>query len=142
MVQVALQRDQPDWRIQNACPACTYKLEGEPKLIFSMLYTFDGNDSLKRILRRATPVPGDMESGGTAEPAVGLTSERIDSRQGGGDYFLSREKVDRWAKTVLEELLAEEEVISLVTGLLACPLIEIIYRAMKSSTPAKNVEET
>jgi hypothetical protein len=50
LVQIALLQDNPDWRIRNACPACTYKLEEETKLIFDMLYTFDGNDSLKQIL--------------------------------------------------------------------------------------------
>ncbi|KAJ7811116.1 hypothetical protein B0H13DRAFT_2243338 [Mycena leptocephala] len=44
----ALGRDAPDWRLKNGCPACTYKLEGEMKLIFEMLVTMDGNDSLKR----------------------------------------------------------------------------------------------
>ncbi|KAJ7873649.1 hypothetical protein B0H14DRAFT_2162047, partial [Mycena olivaceomarginata] len=36
-VAKALGRDDPDWRLKNCCPACTYKLEGEEKLIFSML---------------------------------------------------------------------------------------------------------
>ncbi|KAJ7800266.1 hypothetical protein B0H14DRAFT_3092678 [Mycena olivaceomarginata] len=37
------------WRMmKHACPACMYKLEGEDKLIFDMLTTMDGNDSLKR----------------------------------------------------------------------------------------------
>src|SRR5271168_3225674 len=48
-VQVALNHDSPDWRLSNACPSCNYVLEGEPKLKFSMLYTADGNDSMKRI---------------------------------------------------------------------------------------------
>jgi hypothetical protein len=102
-VQVALGRDTPNWRILHACPACTYKLEGEAQLIFELLYTMDGNDSLKRILRRGRPPPHvDGE-----EPIVAPSSEHIDSRDGGGDYFLSREKVDAWAKVVLEEMLAE-----------------------------------
>ena len=55
-VDLALGRDTPQWRLQNACPACTYKLEGESKLIFDMLCMMDGNDSLKRILR-CEPAP-------------------------------------------------------------------------------------
>ncbi|KAJ7664162.1 hypothetical protein B0H17DRAFT_1162819 [Mycena rosella] len=51
-VKHALGRDAPDWRLKNCCPSCTYKLEGEAKLIFEMLGTGDGNDSLKRILRK------------------------------------------------------------------------------------------
>ena len=52
LVQVSLERDAADYRIKHLCPPCTYILEGEKKLKFSMLYTVDGNDSLKRILRR------------------------------------------------------------------------------------------
>ncbi|KAJ7701088.1 hypothetical protein B0H17DRAFT_1157764 [Mycena rosella] len=51
-VQKVLGRDAPDWRLKNCCPACTYKLDGEDKLIFEMLATCDGNDSLKRVLRK------------------------------------------------------------------------------------------
>jgi hypothetical protein len=51
-VQAVLLRDTVDWRLRHLCPPCTYTLVGEEKLKFSMLYTGDGNDSLKRILRR------------------------------------------------------------------------------------------
>ncbi|KXN91216.1 hypothetical protein AN958_02172 [Leucoagaricus sp. SymC.cos] len=44
------------WQLRNACPACTYKLEGEGSLIFSLLVTLDGNDSLKRVLRKENDV--------------------------------------------------------------------------------------
>ncbi|KAF8142372.1 hypothetical protein K438DRAFT_1995058 [Mycena galopus ATCC 62051] len=42
-VMKALGRDSK-WRLRHACPACTYKLEGEDALIFDMLTTMDGND--------------------------------------------------------------------------------------------------
>ncbi|KAJ7718135.1 hypothetical protein B0H16DRAFT_1797773, partial [Mycena metata] len=65
-IKKALGRDTPHWRTENGCPGCTYKLKGEPKMIFEML-------------------------------------ERPDPRTAtaGGDYFLSRERVDLWAKEVL-----------------------------------------
>ncbi|KAJ7835428.1 hypothetical protein B0H13DRAFT_2240085 [Mycena leptocephala] len=83
-VKKALGRDAPDWRLKNGCPACTYKLEGEMKLIFEMLVTMDGNNSLKR------------KRGG---------SERPDPRtaDAGGTYFLSREKVDWFTKEMLAQ---------------------------------------
>jgi ferredoxin-like protein FixX len=34
------------WHMKHACPACLYKLEGEDTLIFDMLTTIDGNNSL------------------------------------------------------------------------------------------------
>lgn len=33
-VKQALGRDNPDWRLKNCCPACTYHLENEPRLTF------------------------------------------------------------------------------------------------------------
>lgn len=54
-----LERDLPNWRLRNACPACTYKLEDKPTLTFDMLVTMDGNDSLKRVIRRDIPEHSD-----------------------------------------------------------------------------------
>ncbi|KAJ7688824.1 hypothetical protein B0H17DRAFT_1160244 [Mycena rosella] len=98
-VKQALGRDAPDWRLKNCCPSCTYKLEGEAKLIFEMLGTGDGNNSLKHILRKEQ---GAFDDDGV--PKRGGT-ERPDPRtaDAGGDYYLSREKVDRWSKEVLAQ---------------------------------------
>ncbi|KAJ6489101.1 hypothetical protein C8R45DRAFT_1053342 [Mycena sanguinolenta] len=84
LVNQALGRDSPDWWLKHTCLACMYKLEGEDELIFSMLTTMDGNDSLKRVLRRS------KTEGSEDEPTVGPDC--------GEDYFLTREQVDRWAK--------------------------------------------
>ncbi|QRW04480.1 hypothetical protein RhiLY_03479 [Ceratobasidium sp. AG-Ba] len=45
---IALGRNNKDDEIKNKCPACSYKLENEPPLKYSMQVTCDGNDSLKR----------------------------------------------------------------------------------------------
>ncbi|KAJ6450265.1 hypothetical protein C8R45DRAFT_1057216 [Mycena sanguinolenta] len=68
-------------------------------LIFSMLTTMGGNDSLKRVLRRS------KTDGSEDEPTVGPSIEREDSRDCGEDYFLTREQVDRWAKERVAEIL-------------------------------------
>ncbi|KAF8518833.1 hypothetical protein BU17DRAFT_48296 [Hysterangium stoloniferum] len=108
-VDIALQRDSPNWHLRNACPACSYKLKDEDELIFKMLITMDGNDSLKHILRR-TPVDDPAEGGPEPEgPQVGDSRELPDSRKVGGDYIVSRERVDRWAKATLEEMLPMPE---------------------------------
>ncbi|KAJ7023105.1 hypothetical protein C8F04DRAFT_1213346 [Mycena alexandri] len=93
-VLVALERDTPNWRLENACPACLYKLEGEAELELPLLTTMDGNNSLKRFqkLERSTHGPGPSK-------------ERKDTRQVPGDYYLLREEVDRWGKDQLEELM-------------------------------------
>ena len=112
-VDVALQCDSPNWRLRNTCPACSYKLKGEDQLIFKMLITMDGNDSLKRIIRRA-PVEDPAEwKAGPECPQVGDSREWLDSRRVGRDYFISRERVDRWAKDALEELLPGPEYVCL-----------------------------
>ncbi|KAJ7323994.1 hypothetical protein DFH08DRAFT_711539 [Mycena albidolilacea] len=98
-VNAALGRDTPNWRLKHACPACMYKLEGEDALIFSFLSTMDGNDSLKRVLRRA------KTNGSKQEPTLGPSKEREDSRDGGEDYFLTREQVDKWAKGRVADIL-------------------------------------
>ena len=99
LVNSALGRDTPNWRLKNACPACTYKLEGEDELIFSILTTMDGNNSLKRVLRRS------KTDGSEDEPTLGPSREREDSREGGEDYFLTREQVDKWAKGRVADIL-------------------------------------
>ncbi|KAF8179539.1 hypothetical protein K438DRAFT_1768902 [Mycena galopus ATCC 62051] len=98
-VNAALGRDTPNWRLKHTCPACMYKLKGEDELIFSMLTTMDGNDSLKRVLRRS------KTDGSEEEPVLGPSKERDDSRDGGEDYFLSREQVDEWAKGRVADIL-------------------------------------
>ncbi|KAJ6461715.1 hypothetical protein C8R45DRAFT_841920 [Mycena sanguinolenta] len=80
------------WRLKHACPACTYKLEGEDAMIFEMLTMMDGNDSLKRVLRREKATMAEQEAG---EPTLTRSSERLDNRDAG----------DGWAKSRLGETL-------------------------------------
>ncbi|KAJ7689826.1 hypothetical protein B0H17DRAFT_1134761 [Mycena rosella] len=98
-VNKVLGRDTPDWRLKNGCPSCTYKLEGEAKLIFGMLAAMDGNDSLKHVLRKEQ---GAFDDNGVPKRR-GL--ERPDPRTAdvGGDYFLTHEKVDKWSKEMLAQ---------------------------------------
>ncbi|KAJ7326440.1 hypothetical protein DFH08DRAFT_916887 [Mycena albidolilacea] len=100
-IMLLLRRDSK-WRMKHTCPACMYKLEGEDKLIFDMLTTMDGNDSLKRVLRQKKTSMADDEEG---EPVLGKSSERVDNRDAGDGYMYPWEKVERWAKTRLAEVL-------------------------------------
>jgi len=108
LVQASLGRDGIDYRIKHLCPPCTYILEGEQKLKFSVLYTTDGNDSMKRIPRREpVPEPTAEEAlattEGIAQPILGASSEVKDCRTAGRGIYLTREQVDEWAKEVLME---------------------------------------
>jgi len=71
------------WRLRNACPACCYKLEGEPELEFAIMTTIDGNNSAKR----------------TNEFLRG-TTERLDFRGSRNERWLSAEQVSRFADEV------------------------------------------
>jgi hypothetical protein len=68
-----------------------YRLEGEDALIFEMLTTMDGNDSLKRVLRRDKSSVGEDETG---EPTLAKSREREDSRDASDGYYISRDRVD------------------------------------------------
>jgi hypothetical protein len=96
-VMKELNRDGPLWRIKNTCPACSYRLHGEKELTFSVLITMDGNNSLKRMRR-------DLKSEDKVDERG---HERPDSRAAPGDYYLTREEVDKWAKGVMEDELVK-----------------------------------
>ncbi|KAH7904872.1 hypothetical protein BJ138DRAFT_1018517, partial [Hygrophoropsis aurantiaca] len=82
-LKVALQRDTPNWRLLNSCPACFYKLKDEPHLDIAYLTTMDGNNSLKRW---ALWMYG--------------TTPRTDSRAPRSDYWLSPAEVDKFKDEV------------------------------------------
>ena len=67
-----------------------------------MLWAMDGNDSLKRILRRMV----DPETGERDGPS----REHTDSRKVPGDMYISRDEVNKWAREFMEEVkrLTEE----------------------------------
>jgi hypothetical protein len=104
-VNVILEHDAVNYHLQHSCPACTYKLQDEGDLIFKMLVTMDGNDSLKHILQRDPPPTSGEGEPEPEDPQVGESREHPDSRKVGGDYLILRVKVDRWAKAILEEML-------------------------------------
>jgi hypothetical protein len=94
LVHAAIGRSDLDWRLKHACPACTYTLAGEVPLKFRMLYTKDGNDSLKRVLKHRIG-DNDLDSDNTA--FTQCSSELPTTQFVGGDRYLSREYIDRFA---------------------------------------------
>ncbi|KAJ7830919.1 hypothetical protein B0H14DRAFT_3464469 [Mycena olivaceomarginata] len=89
------------WRMKHTCPTCMYKLEGEDKLIFDIVTTMDGNDSLKCVLRCDKTSMMEDEAG---EPVLGKSKERVDNRDASNGYMYPREWVERWEKTCLAEV--------------------------------------
>ncbi|KAJ7671231.1 hypothetical protein B0H14DRAFT_3102334 [Mycena olivaceomarginata] len=99
-IKKVLGRDTPDWRLKNCCPACTYKLEGEMKMIFEMLVALDGNDSLKCILVKDKTVDENGAAHGRGKEHDDPCT--ADARR---NYLMTREDVDKWSKEVLATLV-------------------------------------
>ncbi|KAJ4477074.1 hypothetical protein C8R41DRAFT_983264 [Lentinula lateritia] len=93
LVAQTLGRDSPTWRILHTCPCCQNELQEDDPLEIRMMVAMDGNDSLKRVERRK-----DAADDSLAEILDSGVVERVDPRQAGGDYFLSRTSVDNWAE--------------------------------------------
>ena len=63
----------------------------------------DGNDLRKPILRcRPTAIGPD------GEPIIGPAIDWVDTRTTNSNYYLPQVKVNKWEKTVLQELEAED----------------------------------
>ena len=80
-----------------------------------MLLKMDGNNSLKCILQQEIP-HGLAQGKPEPEPEVlqaGESRELPNLRQVGDDYILSREKVNQWVKTVLQDVLVNSESVHL-----------------------------
>ncbi|HEV7736239.1 MAG TPA: hypothetical protein VGO47_02560 [Chlamydiales bacterium] len=99
---VKLGRAHPDWRLKNACPACTYVLTDEPSLKFSMLTTIDGNNSIKRMERRRN----EKNEDGQVIRTVNI--ECADSRAINSPMYLNREDVDIFKNEVPRSREARE----------------------------------
>lgn len=67
----------------NSCPACQYRLEEEPPLLYSVICACDGNNSAKLV-----------------DPAVRHGVERLDPRSGTSSIWLSEPYVDGFADEV------------------------------------------
>lgn len=91
-VKHALGRDGPNWELLHNCPACFNELEEDQPMKYSVLWSTDGNDSLKRLDRRERS---------TEQGTLGASIESIDTRRVRGDFYIPRVDVDRWATTRL-----------------------------------------
>ncbi|KZP13689.1 hypothetical protein FIBSPDRAFT_913015 [Athelia psychrophila] len=81
-VDKALNHEDPGWNIKH--------LKDEQEMRFSILWAEDGNDSLKRFERRATPEEGGL--------LLGSSVKSLDTRTHmPGSMYISREEIDQWA---------------------------------------------
>jgi hypothetical protein len=84
-----------------------YKLKKEPSLLFSIHWAMDGNDSLKRIIWRSPAADGDSI-------APGLSCKGIDTRNMGGEMYISREDVNKWAQKIVAQAKVTAEGVSAI----------------------------
>ncbi|EIW86142.1 hypothetical protein CONPUDRAFT_46498, partial [Coniophora puteana RWD-64-598 SS2] len=98
LVRTALRRESPDWRLAHVCPPCTYRVKDEPDLKFSLLYTMDGNDSLKRAFKRTTNPDVHGYSASDLPTKLKIRSDR----------YINREEVNGWANATLDQALTDQ----------------------------------
>ncbi|KAF8517056.1 hypothetical protein BU17DRAFT_30209, partial [Hysterangium stoloniferum] len=88
-----------NWQLRNACPPCTYVLEDEPPLKYSIQATFDGNNSLKRI-------PKFLREKDSTGKVISIESlEQPDGRQRINGFYLTPGEVDKFSSE--PEILTE-----------------------------------
>ncbi|KAF7371676.1 hypothetical protein MVEN_00023800 [Mycena venus] len=88
-----------------------YELVEEEEMMFSMLFAMDGNESLRRVFRKASNPDGSVDiDEETGRPLPGKSKERTDDRDAGENYWVLRDKVDKWAKERVANLLPRDEV--------------------------------
>ncbi|KAF7371734.1 hypothetical protein MVEN_00029900 [Mycena venus] len=88
-----------------------YELVEEEEMMFSMLFAMDGNESLRRVFRKASTLDGSVDiDEETGKPLPGKSKERMDDREAGENYWVLRDKVDKWAKERVANLLPRDEV--------------------------------
>lgn len=75
-----------------------------------MLATFDGNESLRRVVRNVSNADGSVDVDDEGEAVPQKSKERADNRDAGEGYFVDRAEVDKWSKTKLANLLPTDEV--------------------------------
>ncbi|KAG1721163.1 hypothetical protein EDD22DRAFT_983130 [Suillus occidentalis] len=102
LVHQAISRSDPIWRLKHTCPACTYMLKGEVPLKFSLLYTMDGNDSLKQVLKK-------LDSDDDNDNAPPRSAELPSTQVVRGDRYLSREYVDQFLADSPADMMADED---------------------------------
>lgn len=87
-----------------------YKLKEEASLLFDILWAMDGNDSLRRFIRRSAPVDGDSS-------IPGPSCERTDTRHVTGDMYISRDDVNKWAREAVARAKAPREGVNFISVL-------------------------
>ena len=87
-VRKALGRDDPHWRVQNFCPACTFPIPGDEALKHSVHLSLDGGMSNKRF----------KDAGGASNDLKSLDTS----------YILSREVVDEWKDAIKRRVVVKK----------------------------------
>ncbi len=112
LVNSALGRDTPNYRMLHTCAPCLYHLEGEPRLKHGLLGSIDGNSSLKLV--------DDTFRSGEARP---------DKRTWRTDLFITPEEVDQFKDEVRD---AQQVCYGNVSTILTDVCLEICKPGLRS----------
>lgn len=120
LVHEAIGRSNCNWRLIHACPACTYTLKDEDPLQFKLLYTMDGNDSLKRVLKKVARDDSEYLDDDNDAP-LPRSAELPSTQSVGGDRYLTRDYVNSFAGDSSVDMLSVDDKVrrcTLVSSLL------------------------
>ncbi|KAE9403701.1 hypothetical protein BT96DRAFT_990133 [Gymnopus androsaceus JB14] len=140
-IREALQRDGPNWRMLNCCPACQYRLKDEEQLDLCMLASCDRNNSLRR-MERVDCFKADTAADAEQPPSVAPSKERADHRVGGGNYFLQAGQADEWDESnwkAINEMRCDADQIILQEQLWAEGQCEERWHNAKDKNTARSV---
>ncbi|KIK37448.1 hypothetical protein CY34DRAFT_26005 [Suillus luteus UH-Slu-Lm8-n1] len=85
---------------------CTYKLQGEVPMKFSLLYAMDGNDSLKRVLKKLTQDDLDTKDN---SPLAPHSSELPTMQFVGGDHYLLDDYIEQFSRDSPADMLSLDD---------------------------------
>ncbi|KAG1805499.1 hypothetical protein EV424DRAFT_1474356 [Suillus variegatus] len=108
LVHEAIGRSNSNWRLMHACPACTYTLKDEDTLKFRLLYTMDGNDSLKRVLKKVVRDDSEYLDDDNDIP-LPRSAELPSTQSVGGDRYLTRDYVNSFAGDSSVDMLSVDD---------------------------------
>lgn len=114
LVHEAIGRSNSNWRLMHACPACTYTLKDEDTLKFRLLYTMDGNDSLKRVLKKVVRDDSEYLNDDNDIP-LPRSAELPSTQSVGGDRYLTRDYVNSFAGDSSVDMLSVDDKVRCLT---------------------------
>ncbi|KAG1893006.1 uncharacterized protein F5891DRAFT_1131416 [Suillus fuscotomentosus] len=108
LVHEAIGCSNSNWCLMHVCPACTYTLKDEDTLKFHLLYTMDGNDSLKQVLKKVVRDDSEYLDDDNDIP-LPRSAELPSTQSVGGDQYLTRDYVNSFTGDSSVDMLSVDD---------------------------------